>query len=42
MKLMDEGCTRSDGHYQLPLPFRNSEVDLPNKKGNCLKGNCSV
>ena len=43
MKLMDEGCTRSDVHYQLPLPFRNSEVDLPNKrwlperKLQCLK-----
>ena len=32
LKLMDEGCTKSDVHYQLPLPFRNSEVDLPNNK----------
>ena len=28
LKLMDKGCTRSYGHYQQPLPFRNSEVDL--------------
>ena len=32
LKLMDKGCTRSYGHYQQPLPFRNSEVDLPNNK----------
>ena len=32
LKLMDEGCTRSDGHYQLLLPLRNSEVDLPNNR----------
>ena len=31
LKIMDEGCARPDGHYQLPLPFRNSEVDLPNR-----------
>ena len=34
LKIMDEGCTRSDGHYQLPLPFRYSEVDLPNSRCN--------
>ena len=32
LKLVDEGCTRSDGHYQLSMPFRNSEVDLPNNR----------
>ena len=32
LKLMDEGRTRCDGNYQLPLPFRNSEVDLPNNR----------
>ena len=32
LKLMDEVCTRSDGHYQLPLSFRNSKVDLPNNR----------
>ena len=32
LKLMDEGCTRSDGLYQLQLPFWNSEVDLPNNR----------
>ena len=32
LKLMGKGCTSSDGHYQLPLPFRNSEVDLPNNR----------
>ena len=43
LKLMDERCTRSDGHYQQPLPFRNSEVDLPNNRWSverrlqCLK-----
>ena len=31
---MDEGCTTSDGYYQLPLLFRNSEADLPNNR--CL------
>ena len=29
---MNEGCTRSDGHYQLSLPFTNSEADLPNNR----------
>ena len=32
LKLVDEGCTRSDGHYQLSMPFRNSEVDFPNNR----------
>ena len=32
LKLMDEGCTRSDGLYQLQLPFWNSEVDLSNNR----------
>ena len=32
LKLMDEGRTRCNGNYQLPLPFRNSEVDLPNNR----------
>ena len=42
-RLMDEGCARSDGHYQLPVPFRKYEVDLPNnrwlaeRKLQCLK-----
>ena len=29
---MDDACTKSDGHYQLPLSFRNSKVDLPNNR----------
>ena len=43
LKIMDEEYTRFDGHYQLPLPFRNSEVDLPNgrwsakRRLQCLK-----
>ena len=41
LQLMDEGCTRSDGHYQLPLPFRNSEFNLPKTDG-WLKGDCSA
>ena len=32
LKLIYEGYTRSDGHYLLPLPFRNSEVDLPSNR----------
>ena len=32
LKFMDEGCKRCDGHYQLSLPSRNSEVDLPNNR----------
>ena len=30
LKLINEGCTRSDGHYQLPLAFRNLEIDSNN------------
>ena len=42
-RLMDEVCASSDGHYQLPVLLRKSEVDLPNnrwlaeRKLQCLK-----
>ena len=32
IKLMNEWCTGSDGHYQLPPRYRNSELDLPNNR----------
>ena len=30
--IMDGGVTITDQHYQLPLPFRNSRVSIPNNK----------
>ena len=41
LKLVDEGCTRSDGHYQLSMPFTNSEAIYQTTDG-WLKGDCSL
>ncbi|XP_074655762.1 uncharacterized protein LOC141909272 [Tubulanus polymorphus] len=30
MKIMEEGVTMEKGHYQLPLPWRNKNIQLPN------------
>ena len=33
MSIMNNNCQRVDGHYQLPLPFRNKDLKMPyNKK----------
>ena len=29
INIMEEGVSRNNGHYELPLPFRNPEVRLP-------------
>ena len=37
LEIMDTGCTKIDGHYQLPLPFRNSDIEMPNNKLQAIK-----
>ena len=32
LKLMDSKCSRSGDHYELPLPFRDEDINLPNNK----------
>ena len=36
LEMMDEGVTKKNGHYQLPLPFRNKNVHLPDNKRQAL------
>ncbi|XP_035657338.1 uncharacterized protein LOC118403009 [Branchiostoma floridae] len=37
MKIVSEGTKKEDGHYQIPLPFRNSPPELPNNKQVALQ-----
>ena len=37
LELMDKEVTFVDGHYQLPLPFRNPDVEIPNNKIQAIK-----
>ena len=32
MKILQEGTKLRNGHYQVPLPFKDPYVNLPNKK----------
>ena len=32
LKLMDSKCSRSGDHYELPLPFRDEDINLPNNR----------
>ena len=36
LKIMDEGITRINGHYSLPLPFKAPDTQLPNNKAYAL------
>ncbi|XP_019633454.1 PREDICTED: uncharacterized protein LOC109476879 [Branchiostoma belcheri] len=37
MNIMSEGTKKEEGHYQVPLPFRNSRPVLPNNKSVALQ-----
>ena len=37
LKIMDANCQKVNGHFILPLPFRNEKVSLPNNKALALK-----
>ena len=37
LKTMEENVEKVDGHYQLPLPFRNSDVMFPNNKPQVIQ-----
>ena len=32
MKIMEDGVKMVNKHYQIPLPFRNSNIQLPNNR----------
>ena len=37
MKKVEKGTRLSNGHYEIPLPFRNENVVMPNNKGQVIK-----
>ena len=37
LKTVSNGIKLTSGHYQIPLPFRQSEVDLPNNREQAVK-----
>ena len=37
LKLLEDGIIYEDGHYTVPLPFRNNDVILPNNKAQAMK-----
>lgn len=37
LKLMDENVKLVDGHYQLPLPFKDPMCEVPNNKSQAIK-----
>ena len=37
LKLVEDGIIYEDGHYTVPLPFRNNDVILPNNKAQAMK-----
>ena len=34
---VSKGIRLTEGHYEIPLPFRQSEVDLPNNRQQAVK-----
>ena len=42
MQMMQDSVVKVDGHYQLPLPFRNSNALLPSNKRQALQRLTSV
>ena len=34
---MEQGVRLANGHYEIPLPFRKSDVLMPNNRGQALK-----
>lgn len=37
MKKVEEGVRYTDGHYEVPLPFKNEDVMMPNNKTQAVK-----
>ena len=37
LQILDEGTSYQDGHYTMPLPFRNDAVSLPNNRSVAVK-----
>ena len=37
MKIVTSGTTHQDGHYQVPLPFKNNNVVLPSNRNQTMK-----
>ena len=37
LEIMNSGVAFTDGHYQLPLPFRNSDVTMPINKVQAIR-----
>ena len=38
LKIVEEGiCHRDDRHYEIPLPFRESNVQLPNNRSQAVQ-----
>ena len=37
LQIMKDSCTLENGHYVLPLPFRNQEIKLPNNRVQAVK-----
>ena len=42
LNLMNESKTQVDGHYELCLPIRNSDVKLPDNKVQAQQRLCSL
>ena len=37
LSILEKGISFKDGHYEMPLPFREEKLVLPNNKVNDLK-----
>ena len=37
MNALDNGTKLVNGHYQVPLPFKNSDLCFPDNKGRVIK-----
>ncbi len=36
LKITSEGISHDDGHYTLPLPFQEDNIDLPSNRSKTL------
>jgi hypothetical protein len=37
LKRAEQGIRLVDGHYELPLPFRKENIDLPNNRSQAIQ-----
>lgn len=42
LKLMNKHCALKDGHYVLPLPFRNPDIEMPNNRYQAVQRSISL